>query len=84
MVYESSSGQTLAALAEAGMGIAVFGSSVDIRGSSLESRAIIDRKGEQLGFDLYIAWPKKGTSRLVSDFGTALSEFSSHRDRRLS
>jgi DNA-binding transcriptional LysR family regulator len=79
VIYESSSGQTLAALAEAGMGVAVFGNSVDIRGSSIASRAVMDRTGAPLGFDLYIAWPKKGTPDLVRNFGIALAHFSSRR-----
>ena len=55
-VYECSVGQTLAALAEGGMGIAVIGDSVDLRGFDLPKRYLCDSKGERLFFDLHIAW----------------------------
>lgn len=55
-VYECSVGQTLAALAEGGLGIAIMGDSVDLRGFDLPRRHISDRDGNLLTFDLYIAW----------------------------
>lgn len=55
-VYECSVGQTLAALAEGGLGIAVMGDSVDLRGFSLPSRQVCDGDGTVLTFDLHLAW----------------------------
>lgn len=56
VVYQCSVGQTLAALAEAGLGIAIMGDSVDLRGFDLPRRYICDREGRVLSFDLHIAW----------------------------
>lgn len=56
VVYESSVGQTLAALAEAGLGIAVVGDSVDLRGFDLQRRFICDDQGRVLHFHLHVAW----------------------------
>lgn len=56
IVYECTVGQTLAALAEAGMGIAIMGDSIDLRGYDLQRRYIHDHKGERLRFNLHIAW----------------------------
>jgi DNA-binding transcriptional LysR family regulator len=58
IVYECSVGQTLAALAEAGLGIAVLGDSVDLRGFAMPRRYLHNGDGEPLAFDLHIAWPK--------------------------
>lgn len=55
-VYECSVGQTLAALAEGGMGIAIIGDSVDLRGFSLPTRPVSDGRGLPLAFDLHLAW----------------------------
>lgn len=49
-------GQTLAALAEGGMGIANLGDSVDLRGFSLPTRPLRDGGGKALDFDLHLAW----------------------------
>jgi DNA-binding transcriptional LysR family regulator len=59
VVYECSVGQTLAALAEAGLGIAIMGDTLDLRGFQLPRRFICDRNGEPLTFDLHIAWMKE-------------------------
>lgn len=56
VVYESSVGQTLAALAEAGLGIAIIGDSVDLRGFNLHRRYVCDNQGRLLHFHLHIAW----------------------------
>lgn len=79
IVYRSSSGHTLGALSEAGMGVAIFGDSVDLRGSSLVSRAIMSNTGTPFHFDLYIAWPKETIPGFIRQFGTALSRFSTGR-----
>lgn len=56
VAYQSSVGQTLAALAEAGLGIAIMGDSVDLRGFSLHRRFVCDEQGKPLRFQLHIAW----------------------------
>ena len=58
VVYECSVGQTLAALTEAGLGIAVLGDSVDLRGYDLSRRQVRGHHGEILAFDLHVAWSK--------------------------
>lgn len=58
VVYESSVGQTLAALAEAGLGIAIMGDSVDLRGFNLHRRYVCDDQDRVLQFQLHIAWLK--------------------------
>ena len=55
-VYECSVGQTLAALAECCLGIAIMGDSVDLRGFTLPRRNICDQNGRLLSFDLHLAW----------------------------
>jgi LysR family hydrogen peroxide-inducible transcriptional activator len=55
-VYECSVGQTLAALAESGLGIALMGDSVDLRGFNLPRRPLSTGNAELLTFDLHIAW----------------------------
>lgn len=59
VVYQCSVGQTLAALAEAGMGIAIMGDSLDLRGFHLPRRYLVDHRGEFLTFELHIAWLKE-------------------------
>ncbi|MDQ1701821.1 MAG: hypothetical protein QOF57_1073 [Frankiaceae bacterium] len=56
VIYECGVGQTLAALAEAGLGIAIFGDSVDLRGFDLPRRYVESGDGTILSFDLHIAW----------------------------
>lgn len=56
VVYECSVGQTLAALAEGGLGIAIVGDSVDLRGFDLPRRPVVDRDGRPLTFELHVAW----------------------------
>jgi DNA-binding transcriptional LysR family regulator len=56
VVYESSVGQTLAALAEGGLGIALIGDSVDLRGFDLPRRPVVDHGGRFITFELHVAW----------------------------
>ncbi len=56
IVYENEVSQTLAALAEAGLGIAVFAHSTEFRGHHLPNRIIVDGSGTPIGFVLYVAW----------------------------
>lgn len=58
VVYQCSVGQTLAALAESGLGVAIMGDSVDLRGYGLPARPVCDADGELLTFELYVAWLK--------------------------
>ena len=56
VAYRSTVGQTLAALAEAGLGVAIVGDSVDLRGFGLPRRVVVDAAGARLSFDLHLAW----------------------------
>jgi DNA-binding transcriptional LysR family regulator len=74
VVFQCSVGQTLAAMAEAGLGIAVFGDTTNMKGfSEIHQRPVTDANGSPLTFDLYIAWKKGVASALVKDFGVGLA-----------
>lgn len=75
VVYECSTGHTLAAMAEAGMGVAVFGDSVDLRGFRLRTRPVMDASGDALAFDLHVAWLRDAVPRWIQDFAIDLSTF---------
>jgi DNA-binding transcriptional LysR family regulator len=76
VVYECSVGQTLAALAEAGLGVAVISDTVDRRGFSLPTRPLCDRDGGLLTFELRVAWLReRPLPPVVREFVTSLSEF---------
>ena len=75
IVYRSNVGQTLAALAEAGLGVAVFGDTVDLRGFTLRSRALHTREGQPMGFPLAVAWHRVETAEWIREFGQALAAF---------
>lgn len=79
VVYESSIGQTLAALAEANMGVAVFSDSVDLRASPLRRRTIVDASGNPVAFELHVAWRRIGTPQWIRQFGEQLSTFTTSR-----
>ncbi|MEV8516930.1 LysR family transcriptional regulator [Dactylosporangium sp. NPDC051484] len=59
VVCESSVGQTLAALAENGLGIAVMADTVDLRQFDLPKRYICSDDGQPLTFTLFAAWHKQ-------------------------
>ncbi|HEX7040045.1 MAG TPA: LysR family transcriptional regulator [Trueperaceae bacterium] len=59
VVYQCSVGQTLAALAESGLGIAIMGDSVDLRGYDLPRRPLRGHDGNLLSFTLHVAWPRR-------------------------
>ncbi|MFD0556178.1 DNA-binding transcriptional LysR family regulator [Stackebrandtia endophytica] len=82
IVYRSNVGQTLAALAEAGLGIAVFGDTVDLRGFDLRSRRLHTREGQSLGFALAVAWHRVDTPEWIRDFGFDLAAFQKRRPKR--
>lgn len=79
IVYRSNVGQTLAALAEAGLGVAVFGDTVDLRGYDLASRAVHTQEGGRMGRELAVAWPRAETPRWVREFGAELAAFQRRR-----
>jgi DNA-binding transcriptional LysR family regulator len=54
--YQSHVGQTLAALSEAGLGVAVIADSVDLRGFTLRNRLVLTRHNRPLAFTLAAAW----------------------------
>lgn len=55
-VYQCEVDHTLAALALAGLGIAVIGDNVDLHGLELPRRMLHNGDGNPLSFDLHIAW----------------------------
>ncbi len=71
VVYQCSVGQTLAALAESGLGIAIMGDSVDLRGYGLPRRPVKGHDGGLLTFDLHVAWPRRSK---LSDGAISLVE----------
>lgn len=79
IVFECSAGQTLAAAAEAGMGIAVFGDTTNIQGLNVAARPVHDAGGSPLTFNLHISWDSLAPA-LVREFCVALATF--HRARR--
>ncbi|MEX2375190.1 MAG: LysR family transcriptional regulator [Dehalococcoidia bacterium] len=82
VVYECSVGQSLAALAEAGLGVAILSDNVDLRGFDLPSRAVCDGDLNRLHFSLHIAWLRERTlPSILYEFVEDLSEFT--RDLRM-
>lgn len=76
VVYECSVGQSLAALAEAGLGIAILSDNVDLRGFDLPSRPVCDGDMHPLQFDLHIAWLRdRSLPPILYRFAEDLSEF---------
>lgn len=76
VVYESSVGQTLAALAEAGLGIAVISDNVDLRGFDLPLRGLQHADGRMLEFDLHVAWSReRALPPVLHEFVTDLVDF---------
>ena len=73
IVYESSAGQTLAAMTEAGMGVAVFGDAADLRGFDLVARQLLDNRGKEMTYDLYIAWLRNSSLPWLKEFAIELS-----------
>lgn len=83
VVYECSSGQTLAALAEAGLGVAVVSDTVDRRGFDLPARALCDHDGRPLTFDLHVAWSRaRSLHPVVHEFIAELSSYASTEARQ--
>ncbi|QAY62145.1 LysR family transcriptional regulator [Xylanimonas allomyrinae] len=75
IAYECSAGQTLAAMAEAGLGVAVFGNTAIMRGFNLRRRAVVDAAGKPLRFDLHVAWKRQRATPLIREFGIGLATF---------
>jgi len=76
--YRSTVGQTLAALAEAGLGVAVMADSVDLRGFDLRSRMLTTANGYALSFTLAAAWARTAPP-WVRECGRELAAFSRRR-----
>lgn len=77
--FECSAGQTLAAAAEAGMGIAVFGRTTSVQGLSVVPRPVLDSGGTPLKFSLHISWNQLAPA-IVREFCIALATF--HQQQR--
>lgn len=75
IVFQCSAGPTLAAMAEAGLGVAVFGNTTNLQGHSLCRRQVLDASGMRLTFNLYIAWKRGSVSSTVKEFGVGLATF---------
>ncbi|CAM3225134.1 LysR substrate-binding domain-containing protein [Stackebrandtia soli] len=79
ILYRSNVGQTLAALAEAGLGVAVFGDTVDLRGFDLESRSVRIENGQRMGRELAVAWHRTETPEWMRQFASDLAQFQHRR-----
>jgi DNA-binding transcriptional LysR family regulator len=76
IVYASSVGQTLASLANGGLGIAVLSGNVDLRGFDVHRRPVHDVNGQPLEFELNVSWPRdRRLAPIVYQFARELSEF---------
>ena len=76
IVYASSVGQTLASLANGGLGIAVLSGNVDLRGFDVHRRSLHDVNGRPLEFELNVSWPRdRRLAPIVLAFARELSEF---------
>ena len=58
IVFECSVGQTLAALVQAGLGIAVVSNAVERQDNNLVVRSLSGTDGRPISFDLHIAWAR--------------------------
>jgi LysR family hydrogen peroxide-inducible transcriptional activator len=76
VVYESSVWQTLATLAEKGVGIAIVGDNLDTRGWDLNMRPLRDHDGRPVTFDLRVAWRPAAASPVALEVAEGLSRFS--------
>lgn len=79
ILYRSNVGQTLAALAEAGLGVAVFGDTVDLRGYDLASRSVHSQDGRRLDRGLAVAWHRTETPQWIQQIGADLAAFQRKR-----
>lgn len=73
IVYESSAGQTLAAMAEVGLGVAVFGDAADLRGFTMIPQQVTGAGGRPLAYDLYIAWSHEAAPPWLREFAIELT-----------
>lgn len=65
VLYECTVGQTLAALATAGLGVAILGDKTDVRGYDLPRRDLRDPAGNALEYELHIAWMRERPLRPI-------------------
>jgi LysR family hydrogen peroxide-inducible transcriptional activator len=75
IAYECSAGQTLAAMAEAGLGIAVFGNTAVARGFNLLQKELLGPDGKPMAFDLYVAWMRAAVPAWMQEFAVELATF---------
>lgn len=76
VMFECSVGQTLAALVQAGLGVAVLSSAVDRRGYDLLTRPLCGADGRPLTFDLHVAWSRSRVlNPALHDFVRDFSDF---------
>jgi len=78
IIYQSQAGQTLAALAEVGLGVAIMSDNVDLRGFNLPTRVLTDLSGRPLSFDLHVAWWDNSKSSRARTFAEELVGFVSN------
>ena len=79
IVYESGVGRTLASMAEAGLGVAVFGSTASWLGVQVATRPVVTATGEPMAFDLHVAWSRERHTPLCKEFAISLATF--HRSQ---
>ena len=85
VVLESPVGPVLAAHAEAGLGIALFGDRTDLRAvAHLPRRPLIDAAGRPLEFPLSVCWdPARPLAEETLEFARALSAAAGHLPNHL-
>lgn len=74
VTYECPVGQTLAAAAEAGMGVAVFGATTPRDSLRVVTRPVTDAVGTPLEFSLYVTWPENAPA-FTREFCIGLATF---------
>lgn len=79
VAFQCSAGSTLASMAAAGLGVAVFGATAVLPDIGLHSRPVVDGRSRPLSFDLYVAWRKSSASSLVRNFSVGLATFTRSR-----
>lgn len=76
IVFECSVGNTLANLVEVGVGVAVVSSAVTRRDDGLVIRPLSSAEGDEMTFDLHIAWARDRTlNPALRQFASDLSTF---------
>ncbi|MGB4135826.1 MAG: LysR family transcriptional regulator [Microbacterium sp.] len=82
VIFECTAGDTLAALVNAGIGIAVVSDAVYDRRFPLPARALMDMSGVRIGFDLRIVWSReRRLNPLAYLFAEEFSVFAQAREQ---